>query len=133
MNRIFLFLLIALTPAFISRGFSQSVAGILTFEDSKHNFGFVKEGTVVNMEFKLKNTGTAPVIIQETKVSCGCTKVDFSEEPILPGQSGVIKVSFNTRDKYDRQDRTVQVISNAKGSPQDLRFKGVVQKDKSKD
>lgn len=119
----------ALAPVFISRGFSQ--APVLTFEDTKHSFGMVKEGEIVNLEYKYKNTGGAPVIITEVKVTCGCTTVDFPKEPIMPGQSGSIKVKFDTKNKYDRQDRTIQVISNSTGSPQDLRFKGVVLKNKS--
>ena len=126
--------MIALTPAFISRGFSQSPApGMLTFEDTKHSFGFVKEGEIVKFEYKYKNTGQSPVIISETKVECTCTKVEYPKEPILPGQSGVIKVEFNTKNKFDRQDRTVKVFSTGKGSPQDLRFKGVVLKNKTKE
>lgn len=122
-------LFFALTPVFIHRGFSQAPA--LVFEDPKQSFGFVKEGEIVNLEYKYKNTGGAPVIITEVKVTCGCTTVDYPKEPIMPGQSGSIKVKFDTKNKYDRQDRTIQVISNSTGSPQDLRFKGVVLKNKS--
>ena len=134
MNKIFLILLIALTPAFISRGFSQSPSpGILVFEDPKQSFSFVKEGEILNFEYKFKNTGSSPVIITETKVACTCTTVDYPKEPILPGQSGVIKVKFDTKNKFDRQDRSVLIISNGKGAPQELRFKGVVQKNKAKE
>ncbi len=133
MIRILFVLLIALTPALNSRGFSQAPkpGPVLEFEDLKQGFGMVKEGEIVALEYKYKNTGDAPVVITETKVSCTCTSVDFPKEPILPGQAGSIKVKFDTKNKYDRQDRVIQVISNSTGSPIiELRFKGVVLKKK---
>ena len=37
-------------------------------------------------------------------------------------------VKFDTKSVYDRQDRIVEIISNAKNSNQKIRFKGVVLK-----
>jgi hypothetical protein len=105
---------------------------VFKFDDTKWNFGMVRESELVHMEFKFTNTGTEPIIITEVKTSCGCTKVDYPKTPIKPGEKGVIKVNFDTTGKLDRQDRTVDVISNAKGGPHQLRFKGVVLKKKGK-
>ncbi len=102
----------------------------LKIDNPKHNFGFVREGEVVNMEFVIHNTGKEPLIISETKVECGCTTVEKPSQPIIPGASGIIKVSFDTKNKMDRQDRTVTIISNASNSPSTVRFKGVVLKKK---
>ncbi|MEK6616011.1 MAG: DUF1573 domain-containing protein, partial [Bacteroidota bacterium] len=60
-----------------------------------------------------------------------CTVADFPHYPIKPGESGIILITFNTKEKFDRQDRTVDVISNAVNSPTKLRFKGVILEDKS--
>ena len=100
------------------------------FTETKHNFGMVREGEVVHMEYPFTNTGTEPVIITEVKVSCGCTVVDFPKTPVKPGEKSVIKINFDTNGKMDRQDRTVDIISNVAGEPQKLRFKGVVLKKK---
>jgi hypothetical protein len=100
------------------------------FEDTKHNFGFVREGELVHMEYTFQNTGTQPILISEVKVTCGCTTPDFPKSPIKPGEKGIIKINFDTTGKYDRQDRTVDVISNVGGPPLQLRFKGVVLKRK---
>ncbi len=45
-----------------------------------------------------------------------------------PNQSDKIVVKFDTKSVYDRQDRIVEIISNAKNSNQKIRFKGVVLK-----
>lgn len=102
------------------------------FFKDRINFGFVHEGEVVMMEFPFENKGNAPLVISDYQVECGCTVMEKPTEPILPGQKSILKVSFDTHSKYDRQDRTVTVISNALNSPTTISFKGVVLKPKKK-
>lgn len=101
---------------------------VIKFTDAKKNFGFVKKGEVVKLEYDFVNEGNQPLIITETKVECSCTSVEFPKQPIAPKQSGKIIVSFDTKSVYDRQDRIVEIISNAKNATQKIRFKGVVLK-----
>ncbi|MBI4930722.1 MAG: DUF1573 domain-containing protein [Bacteroidetes bacterium] len=103
----------------------------LNVKDPKYNFGFVKQGTVVKIEYFFENSGTDTLHFSNVEVTCGCTVADFPHYPIKPGDSGVILITFNTKEKFDRQDRTVQVISNASNSPTKLRFKGVILENKS--
>ena len=105
--------------------FSQSQ---LKFKDTKKNFGFVKKGEVVTMVYEFTNVGNQPLIVTEAKVECSCTTVDYPSQPILPNETGKITVKFDTKSVYDRQDRTVEIKSNAKNSSQNIRFKGVVLK-----
>lgn len=100
----------------------------LKFTETKKNFGFAKKGEIVTIEFDFTNIGNQPTIITETKVECSCTTVDFPKQPIAPNQSAKIIVKFDTKSVYDRQDRIVEIISNAKNSTQKIRFKGVVLK-----
>ena len=100
----------------------------LKFKDLKKNFGFVKKGEVVAIEFEVTNAGNQPAIITEAKAECSCTTVEFPKQPIAPNQSTKIIVKFDTKSVYDRQDRIVEIISNAKNSNQKIRFKGVVLK-----
>lgn len=107
--------------------FSQTKdTAFLKAKKTKYNFGFVKQGRIVKIEYLFENTGKAPLLISSIEVTCGCTVGDFPHFPIKPGETGVILLSFDTKEKYDRQDRTVEVISNASNSPTQLRFKGVV-------
>jgi hypothetical protein len=85
------------------------------------------------MEFPFENAGTQPLVISDYQVECGCTVMEKPSKPILPQEHSVLKVTFDTHNKYDRQDRTVTIISNAKNSPTIIRFKGVVLKPKKKD
>lgn len=104
----------------------------LKFKNPKYNFGFVQEGDTVNMYFEFENTGTEPLIVSDYKVECGCTAVEKPTKTIMPHEKSKLKITFDTHQKFDRQDRTVEIVSNAKNSPSILRFKGVVLKPKKK-
>ena len=88
----------------------------------------MKKGEVVTLEFDFTNTGNQPAVIIDTKVECSCTTIEFPKQPIAPNQTAKIVVKFDTKSVYDRQDRIIEIISNAKNSNQKIRFKGVVLK-----
>lgn len=121
-------ILILFLVVFATSAFAQEIK----FKETKHNFGFVHEGDTVKLEYELKNIGDKPLVISNYEVECGCTKMESVPNPIEPGQTYILKVTFDTHQKYDRQDRIVKIISNAKNSPSELRFKGVVLKPKKK-
>lgn len=97
---------------------------VMTFDVLEYNFGTIKQGEVVTHEFKFKNTGKEPLIINNAVGSCGCTVPDYPKEPIKPNGEGVIKVTFNSAGKLNIQDKTVtitydtdkQVILHLKGT-----------------
>jgi hypothetical protein len=109
-------------------GFAQEIH----FKESKQNFGFVHEGDTVRLSYELKNIGNQSLIISNYEVECGCTVMEKVNSAIEPGETYTLKVTFDTHEKYDRQDRTVTIISNAKNAPNVIRFKGVVLKPKKK-
>lgn len=88
----------------------------------------MKKGELVKLDYPFTNTGNQPLIITDAKVECSCTFVEYPKQPIAPGQQGTVTVTFDTKTVYDRQDRIVEIISNAKNNPQKIRFKGVVLK-----
>jgi hypothetical protein len=70
----------------------------------------------------ITNTGDAPLIISEYKVSCPCTKVTLPD-PIPPGKSAVLHVTFETKGKYYEQDRAIILSTNTKKGTEKVRFK----------
>jgi Protein of unknown function (DUF1573) len=60
-----------------------------------HDFGKVKQGIPVNYEFEITNISNAPVVVENTWASCGCTTPDKITEPILPGKTVKLKVQYN--------------------------------------
>jgi hypothetical protein len=96
------------------------------FEKEEYNFGTIKQGDIVNYEFKFTNTGKEPLVITEAHGSCGCTVPEWPKEPIKKGQQAVIKVTFNSAGKLNMQDKTVTITSNAISQSKVLHLKGNV-------
>ncbi|MFT7611336.1 MAG: hypothetical protein ACI9J3_000279 [Parvicellaceae bacterium] len=93
------------------------------FIESSHKFPDTETGALLEHDYTFTNTGDSPLIISDIKVTCSCTKFTYPSEPVLPGQQGVIHVSFDTKDKSEFQNRTLSIYSNAKKNPQKIRFK----------
>ena len=96
------------------------------FEMESHDFGNIAEGTQATYEFKFINTGKEPLIISNVQASCGCTTPQWTSEPIAPGKSGKITVTYNSTDRPGPFTKTVTVTSNAKSTPKVLTINGVV-------
>ena len=101
----------ATTPAVKAAG---PVAGpAITFEEVKYDFGSVVQGGTVDHTFKFKNTGTAPLVINNIGVSCGCTTPEWTKAPVLPGKTGTIAAHFNSTGKVGMQNKVLTIESNA--------------------
>ena len=98
----------------------------IEFEKLVHDYGDVPYNGNGECEFRFTNTGNEPLIIQKPKSSCGCTIPSWPKEPILPGESDVIKVTYRT-NRVGAINKSVTVTSNAvKNGTVVLRIKGKV-------
>lgn len=84
----------------------------MTFAEKSHDFGTIKQGDKVAHIFTFKNTGDHDLIISRAVGSCGCTVPEYPKEPIAPGKSGTMKVSFNSTGKSGQQHKTVTITAN---------------------
>lgn len=85
----------------------------ITFEETTHDFGDITQGDKVEYTFAFENTGDAPLIITNVRVTCGCTATEWPREAIAPGGESAITVQFNSAGKKGRQNKVITVISNA--------------------
>lgn len=92
-----------------------------------HKFPKAQEGILLEHSFTVVNTGDSPLIISEYKVECTCTKAILPTDPILPGKSAIIKVTFDTEGKSYYQDRIIFLQTNTKKKTEKLRFKVFVE------
>ncbi len=103
-----------------------SIGPEIEFEKLVHDYGDVPFNGNGECEFRFTNTGNEPLLIQKPKSSCGCTIPSWPNEPILPGESDVIKVTYRT-NRAGNINKTVTVTSNAlENSTVVLRIKGRV-------
>ena len=94
--------------------------------DSVYDFGKVTEGEKVTFNFRFKNVGKKPLIIVSTSASCGCTVPEKPEQPIPAGETGFIKVVFNSRGKQGHQEKNINVTANTNPEFPKLLLKGEV-------
>lgn len=100
---------------------------VMSFEETAFDFGTIKEGDVVEHTFMFTNTGDAPLVITDTKTSCGCTVPTWPKgESIAPGETSKLVVSFNSRGKKNMQNKSVQITANTKKGTEIVRIKANV-------
>ena len=105
---------------------------IMTFETTEYNFGSVNEGEMVDYTFNFKNTGNFPLIINKATATCGCTVPQWPKEPIAIGESGEIRVRFNSKNRKNLQTKYVNINANTKPAVTRLKITGnVIEKEDS--
>jgi len=87
-------------------------------DSTTQDLGKIKEGSIVEITWKFKNSGDKPLIISDARGTCGCTIADKPKEPIAPGQEGTIKAKFNSQGQGPEAHKTVSVDANTKGQTQ---------------
>jgi hypothetical protein len=122
------FILLALV---LSTGFIMAQDGSkapkAVFTKDTHDFGKVDESAgTVTCEFIFKNEGTAPLIVQRVQTTCGCTTPDYTREPVLPGKTGTIKVTYSTTGRLGIFNKEITVFTNVPDSIYKVRIKGEV-------
>lgn len=95
--------------------------------ESEFDFGEILEADgPVSHTFEVKNIGTAPLVITRVNASCGCTKPEFSREPIAPGKSTKIKITYNPAGRPGQFVKTIAIYSNGTEGALTVRIRGVV-------
>src|SRR6185436_9886139 len=91
---------------------SANYTTIQWVDSSFHNYGKIKEGEVLEVSFKFKNTGNKPLVISSVTASCGCTVPEKPEKAFAPGEEGTIRAKFDSNGKSGLQQKTVYVTAN---------------------
>jgi len=105
---------------------ANSGAPKLVLEATEYDFGTVTEGETVKHSFTVKNEGGAPLVIKQTKTTCGCTVAALEKKELGPGESTKVDVSFNTRNRNGKQTKKITFVSNDPQSPQQFTIKADV-------
>ncbi|RZJ71230.1 DUF1573 domain-containing protein [Flavobacterium sp.] len=100
-------------------------ASPVAWKADTQEIGQIPQGTPKTIEFSFKNMGKTDIIITNVKPACGCTAADYTKTPIKPGESGIVKATYNAAPK-GAFSKTVTVTTNAEDAPKVLTFKGTV-------
>ncbi|MCD6010890.1 MAG: hypothetical protein K0Q79_752 [Flavipsychrobacter sp.] len=99
----------------------------MSFKDTLHDFGTLHEGERVEYDFEFTNNGKSPLLITSASGSCGCTVADYPKDPLEPGKSASMKVTFNSAGKHGTQEKAVTVHTNSLQSVHMLYIKAYVE------
>lgn len=120
---IFIFMAILLTTGIAS---AQKKA-VIAAETATHDFGDIKEADgKVAYTFQISNQGDAPLVLTRVIASCGCTTPEWTKEPIAPGKTGDIKVTYDPSGRPGPFAKTISVYSNGKTGSFILSIRGDV-------
>lgn len=101
---------------------AQDKQAQIKFDKTTHNFGsFSENDAIQKCVFHFTNTGNAPLVINQAVASCGCTVPAYTKTPIMPGEQGEVKVTYNGTGKFPGHfKKTITIRTN--GEPEMTRL-----------
>jgi hypothetical protein len=94
------------------------------------DFGYVPQKSKVTHTFYLINDGDARLVVGEIKAGCSCTSVSEVPDPIAPGDSVPIVITFNTGRYRESVHKKSFVFTNDSSSAiLELSIRAYVEKD----
>ncbi|MDE6683541.1 MAG: DUF1573 domain-containing protein, partial [Muribaculaceae bacterium] len=101
--------------------------GHLSLDSCHFDFGVINADTIVEGSMRFRNTGTAPLQILAIFSECGCTTSSYTTDAVEPGESGEIKISFDSKNRRPGPFRkTLRIRSNADNPRVMLTVKGTI-------
>jgi len=101
---------------------------IIQWKDTLYNFGTLKAGDSTHLQFQFTNVGETPLFVFDTRTTCGCTITDFPKDPVMPGKSGFIAVTFKSGILTGEINKRIVVVANAKNNKYSgLIIRGVIE------
>ncbi|MES1214419.1 MAG: DUF1573 domain-containing protein [Bacteroidota bacterium] len=106
---------------------SSNFTSIKWLDSTYMDLGKIKEGQQVEVTFRFKNIGTKNLVIDDVTASCGCTVPEKPEQAFIPGEEGVIKAKFDSKDKFGEVNKQVYVTANTnEPNPMVLNFRAEI-------
>ncbi|HYW95654.1 MAG TPA: DUF1573 domain-containing protein [Bacteroidales bacterium] len=104
----------------------------ISFASTVHDFGTIPYDSDGRCYFEFTNTSDEPLVVNVVRTTCGCTRPEWPEEPVAPGDTGKIGITYNTKLPGNFQ-KSITVYSNASDSPVKLMIKGKVETEKKQE
>ncbi len=109
------YLAMMLLPAGVGVTPANAQEADIKFDELVYDYGvFYEDSAVVSHTFTFTNVGKGPLVIHQAYASCGCTIPEFTQEPVMPGKTGAIKVTYDGTGRYPGYfKKSVTVRTNA--------------------
>ncbi|HAB51660.1 MAG TPA: hypothetical protein DCE80_05720 [Ignavibacteriales bacterium] len=83
----------------------------------EYNYGDIVQDSVVTKIFVITNEGNDVLKITRVWASCGCTAVVAGKNELMPSESTEIKVTFDSKERSGKQNKTVYIETNDPKNP----------------
>lgn len=102
------------------KGLATLAAGLLTLAatstaevvwlETSYNFGLMKEQAGPKQGYaRFVNHGPESVTVTEARPTCGCTDASYPEDPVAPGDTAVIRFTYDPTGRPGRFDKSIKV------------------------
>lgn len=115
--------LLLLTLA-VAVGYAQ---GEVHWLETEHDFGVIhEEDGKVLCSMRMVNTGDSALFITHVRTSCGCTASDYDKDPIAPGDTTTIRITYDPTARPGEFVKNVFVYTNGNPRRSNLEIRGKV-------
>ncbi len=100
----------------------------LKWELDRYDYGtvYLDDLPETKLDIKFTNDGEEPLVLSRVRACCGTRVNSWPQEPIMPGEEGIIQVEFRLAPRAHRISRSVTVTSNAERATSVFRIVGEV-------
>ena len=96
---------------------ASQTAPRIEVSETTFDFGFMYQNESVSHIFRIRNTGTATLKLEQVKSTCGCTAALPAQREIAPSGETELKVTFQSGSMRDRIVKHVHIDSNDPNQP----------------
>ena len=100
----------------VASSVDKEVLTAISFDKNKVDLGNFSWNKERETEFVISNVGKLPLVINDVITSCGCTKVDYTKKPVLPGENVILKIKYKA-EQPEHFNKTITVYCNAENAP----------------
>lgn len=119
-------LMATLVLMFNIAGAQERIGGVLEVDKMVHNFGNILLGSgPVSCTFTVRNISDKPAVIYNVASTCGCTDVQWTKEPLLPGKTGTVGVTYSNDEGPYPFDKTLTMYVSDIKKPVLLKIRGI--------
>lgn len=89
----------------------------LVLGGSSVDFGRLRQNTPATKELEFTNTGAKELSVKSIQGNCTCISASAVKTTVKPGESSVIRITFNPQDRKGTQTKSVMVYSSDPRNP----------------
>lgn len=99
----------------------------LRFIPEQLDFGMIKEDDgKVKKSLLAVNTTNDTTFVISARTSCGCTEVEYDSNPIAPGDTTKITITYDATNRPGKFLKTIKIFTGSERIPNTCKIKGLV-------